>query len=243
MKQTRKCAVFDIDGTLYRWQLFHELVHELTLGDILPENTYRTVDDAWNDWRGGTISFHAYEMLVVETLMNNLPQIPIATFDTACDKVVAQSGHKVHSYPRHLMHQLREKGYTIIALSGSQQEILERFCKPYGFDIVVGSLYERRDGQFTGNIQRQVVGHKAKLFTDIVAQHNLSLTDSIGIGDSDGDISLLEAVEQPIAFNPSEGLFVHAKAHGWQIVIERKNIAYRMEKQHDTLILAETIVY
>lgn len=242
MKQ-RKFAVFDIDGTLYRWQLFHELVQELTLADVFPSNTFRDVDNAWNEWRGGNLHFHGYETLVVETLMKYLPLIPIATFEAACDKVVSQSGHKLHAYPKALLKTLKEKGYLIIAISGSQQELLERFGALHGFDIVIGAVYERKKGHFTGQFERMTIGHKAELLAALIEKENLSVHDSVAIGDSDGDIEILAMTESPIAFNPSEGLFEHAKSHGWSIVVERKNIAYRMENKDDALVLAETIVY
>lgn len=243
MNHARKFAVFDIDGTLYRWQLFHELVQELTLADVFPDNTFRVIDQAWNDWRGGNMSFHDYEMLVVETLTKYLPLVPVQVFDAACEKVVAQSAHKLHAYPRQLLYQLKEQGYFILAISGSQQELLERFGKLHGFDAVAGAIYERKDGHFTGTVERMTIGRKHEVLREMIETHDLTPDDSIAIGDSDGDVAILELTERPIAFNPSEGLFNHAKQHGWSIVIERKNIAYRMERQDDALVLAETIVY
>ncbi|MDB5164640.1 MAG: family hydrolase, partial [Candidatus Saccharibacteria bacterium] len=38
-------------------------------------------------------------------------------------------------------------------------------------------------------------------------------------------------VEQPIAFNPSKDLFEHAQKEGWNVVLERKNMVYRLEPQ------------
>lgn len=239
----RKIAVFDIDGTLYRWQLFHELVEELTIVDVFPSNTFRSIDSAWNDWRGGTISFHSYEMLVVETLLKYLPLIPVTTFEAACDKVVEQSGHKLHAFPKALIADLKARGYVIAAISGSQQELLDRFGKRHGLDLMIGALYERQNGHFTGKELRRTVGHKAELLQRLIQEHNLTMDESVGIGDSDGDIDLLAVVAQPIAFNPSEGLFQAAKDNRWPIVIERKNIAYKMEHRGDSLILAETIIY
>jgi HAD superfamily hydrolase (TIGR01490 family) len=238
-----KFAVFDIDGTLYRWQLFHELVQELTLANVFPDNTYRDIDQAWNDWRGGSMSFHDYEMLVVETLQKYLPLIPVEIFEAACDKVVAQSAHKLHAYPRQLLKDLKAKGYVIIAISGSQQELLERFGAKHGFDIVIGAFYERKNGHFTGKTTRMTIGRKHEILHELIEERYLTTKESVAIGDSDGDISILELAERPIAFNPSEGLFEHAKTHGWSIVVERKNIAYRLEKQNDALVLAETIAY
>jgi HAD superfamily hydrolase (TIGR01490 family) len=243
MKPQHKFAVFDIDGTLYRWQLFHELVQELTLANVFPDNTYRDIDQAWNDWRGGAMTFHDYEMLVVETLMKYLPLVPVEIFDAACEKVVAQSAHKLHAYPRQLLKDLKAKGYFILAISGSQQELLEKFGRVHGFDAVVGAVYERRAGHFTGKVERMTIGRKHEVLKELIEAYNLTTADSVAIGDSDGDIDILKLTERPIAFNPSEGLFTHAKSAGWSIVIERKNIAYRMEKRDDALVLAETIVY
>lgn len=239
----RKFAVFDIDGTLYRWQLFHELVEELTLADVFPDNTFRNVDNAWNEWRGGNLDFHSYENLVVQTLIKYLPLIPIATFEAVCDKVISQSGHKLHAYPKALLSSLKAEGYLIIAISGSQQELLERFGAMHGFDIVIGAIYERKNNHFTGEVKRMTIGRKAEILDELIRSENLSLDGSVAIGDSDGDADILSMVQRPIAFNPSEGLFAKAKEHGWSIVVERKNIAYRMEEQNDALVLAETIVY
>jgi phosphoserine phosphatase len=54
---------------------------------------------------------------------------------------------------------------------------------------------------------------------------------------------MLEAAEQPIAFNPSEGLFKHAKESNWKIVIERKNIAYELAQKDGDLVLSDTTVF
>lgn len=238
-----KFAVFDIDGTLFRWQLFHELVVQLTIADVFPKNTFGEVDLAWNKWRGGEMSFHEYEGLVVETLVHYLPLIPLPVYQAACDKVVAQSAHKVHFYPRQLIKDLKEKGYKIIAISGSQQEVLESFCSRYGFDIVIGVIYEQKDGRFTGKIERPTIGKKADILKELIKEHNLTTEGSVAIGDSDGDIPMLDAVEQPIAFNPSEGLFKHAKESNWKIIIERKNIAYQLAQKDGDLVLSDTTVF
>lgn len=239
----KKFAVFDIDGTLYRWQLYHELVQELALAGVFAPQVFHGLNQSWNEWRGGKINFENYEHYVIEILTKNLPLISIATFEAACDKVVEQSHHKTHYFPRRLLSDLKTQDYTIIAITGSQQELIERFGAHYDFDIVIGAIYERQDNRFTGVLKRPTIGKKPDLLRETVTEHQLVWTDSLAIGDSDGDASLLELVEQPIAFNPSAGLFKRAKQDGWPIVIERKNIAYKMEKQGDALVLAETIVY
>jgi len=54
----------------------------------------------------------------------------------------------------------------------------------------------------------------------------MTLEDSYGIGDTESDVSLLELVKNPIAFNPNENLKVIAEKKGWRIVVEKKDVIY-----------------
>lgn len=243
MKTRKKLAVFDIDGTLYKWQLFHELVEELTLSGVFPKQAFHRIDEGLNDWRMGKVSFDTYERLVVKALFAYLPQTPIAQYETACDAVIAASGHKLNNYPKQLLKQLQSEGYMTIAISGSQQELLKRFGELHGFDVAIGAEYERRGDYFTGKVLRPTIGYKAGILHELLEVKGVSLKGSVAIGDSEGDIELLAMVENPIAYNPSEGLFREATKQRWPIVIERKNIAYKMEHKDDALVLAETIIY
>lgn len=239
----KKFAVFDIDGTLYRWQLYHELVEYLALDGKLPKGASIGLENAWNSWRAGELSFNQYEKIVVHTMVDNLPLVSVNDFDKACDAVVKNSAHKTYYYTRTLLNKLKSEGYCIIAITGSHQELIDRFGRVYGFDIVVGARYERQGDHFTGKTETITIGRKLDILKQIINEHVLSWTDSYAIGDSDSDASLLEVVKHPIAFNPSEGLFERAKAEGWPIVVERKNIAYTFEKKDQDLILKETIAY
>lgn len=239
----KRFAVFDIDGTLYRWQLFHDLVEELAVSGTLPATHYETLSLVWNQWRGGELKWRNYEDTVVELLIDFLPRISPSAFDAASDKVVAQSGHRVHHFPRALLRDLKRQGYAIIAISGSQQELLDKFCARHGFDLAIGAVYERKGDSFTGRVIRQTIGRKHQLLQELIQEYDLDTRGSVAIGDSDGDGRILSLVDRPIAFNPSDGLFMQAKKERWQIVIERKNIAYLLEKTGETLVLADTIVY
>ena len=75
---------------------------------------------------------------------------------------------------------------------------------------------------------------------ELVKKHRATMPGSIAVGDGSSDISMLEMVELPIAFNPEKKLFDYASAKGWKIVIERKNMVYELEKQDGRYILAKT---
>jgi phosphoserine phosphatase len=46
------------------------------------------------------------------------------------------------------------------------------------------------------------------------------------VGDTEGDIPLLESVSRPICFNPNQNLYSYAKRMNWEVVVERKDVIY-----------------
>lgn len=226
---SKRFAVFDIDGTLFRWQLFHELVFELAKTKVLPRDTEEKIITAQNRWRNreSANSFHTYEMEVVDVVAKNLKGVPVQSFHAAAEQILARSGNQLYTYTRDLLKELKQQGYVLLAISGSFEEIVAPFAKQHGFDDWRASTCEQKDGHFTG-VAKWMALYKTEAIKEMVAQHQLSYEGSIAVGDTKSDIPLLEAVEQPIAFNPSQELLNAARQKGWKIVVERKNVIYEL---------------
>lgn len=245
MNPSTRLAIFDLDGTLFRWQLYHELVFELKNRDVFSQKTAHELDEALIAWQAKRLKWHDYELKVIRAIEPAIATLAPEFFEDAAQAVVKRSGHKIYSYTKHLLDGLKNDGYFCLAISGSQQEIAEAFAEQYGFDGCVGALYERNNGRFTGTIERFVPGRKHEIIREFLRDHpEITLDGSVAIGDSGGDTSMLEMVERAVAFNPSDDLLETAMARGWDIVIERKNVAYTMEKGTDgTYLLANTVAY
>ena len=239
----RKFAVFDIDGTLFRWQLFHEIVFELVESGHLPMQVRHDIEETLHEWRGRKHhgSFHDYEMALVNAFLPHIPTIQVTALETAADTVIKRCSSHVYMYTRELIASLKKKGYVIIAISGSQDEIVQRFAKLWDFDIALGQVFETKDGFYTGAIRggKLLVEQKGDLLKELVKTHDLSWKDSVAVGDSLSDAAMLQLVEQPIAFNPNDLLFNTAKEKGWKIVIERKNMIYELEAKNGAYLLAD----
>ena len=241
MEHMKKLAIFDIDGTLFRWQLYHELVFELKERDHFTDSEAKALDEALISWQAKHISWRDYEMLVIHTIEEHIRDITPQSLEASAQAVIERSAHKIYGYTAKLLKQLREKGYFTLAISASQQEIAEQFAAKYGFDDCIAALYERSDGVYTGVKARVIHGRKDEIIRDYLAEHpELTLEGSVAVGDSGGDTAMLELVETPIAFNPSDDLLDVALEHGWRIVIERKNVAYTLESTDGHVVLAKT---
>lgn len=240
----QKLAVFDLDGTVYRWQLYHEVVFALKDKALFPSKMVKKLDSTYQGWTNRQVSFDAYEQQVIATLVGSLTDISPQVFDEVAREVSERSGRKTYRYTLELMRTLKAQGYFLLAVSGSQQEVAELFARKFEFDDCIGSLYEREGDRFTGVVSRFIPGHKDTYIREYAEAHGFTLQDSVGVGDTGGDISMLELVDHPIAFNPNDALLQAAQHHGWKIVVERKNVALTLEvNEHGSHTLTHTDAY
>ena len=205
------------------------IFYELAIEELIEEKDYQEVRELFEAWRSRT-SERAYEEYANKSIKifdKHVNKLDIALFDKAVDAVFHKYKDQVYTYTRDLIKELKDKGYYLIAISGSQYQIVEKVSKYYGFDEWTGTKYTKIGDKF-GGYEEFPAGKKGKVLEKIIKAQNLSLDGSIAIGDSELDISVLEMVESPIAFNPTKELLEHAKSKRWQIVIERKSLVYSL---------------
>lgn len=238
MSEKRKFAAFDIDGTISRDALFAQVVDALIARGHLPQKYRKELDDSFERYRIRDTK-HAYKDYVelsVEILMRHIHEVKVADFQAVVSEVIPQNARYTYTYTIDLIKQLKSEGYFLIALSGSEMFSVQTFCKSLGFDICYGTVYGEENGYFTTEKERII--HRKDLFLErFIAEHNLTREGSVAVGDSSGDISMLEFVDHPIAFNPEDTLYEHARAKGWDIVIERKNVVYTLRNKDGTYVL------
>ncbi len=236
---SRPFAVFDIDGTLIRWQLYHAVVDKLAKHGHLGNGAKEQLHEARMVWkrREHAESFKEYEQVLVRLYENAIKDLGTKDFDAMVQEVISEYKDQTYVYTRKLLQDLKQKGYLLFIISGSHAELIEQLGKYYGFDDWVGSTYERSGLTFSG--EHTFAGaEKHKTLDQLVKKHSASYTGSFAVGDSAGDITMLEKVENPIAFNPDKTLYEHAKKAGWKIVVERKNVQYELENNDGRYLLA-----
>jgi HAD superfamily hydrolase (TIGR01490 family) len=226
----RKVAVFDIDGTIFRSSLLIELVEELIAEGVFPVSSRRKYNRAHKAWLDRSGSYENYINGVIKAFDHHIKGVPEKDFLPAVRRVVAFHKHRVYRYTRDLVKDLKKKGYFLLAISHSPKYVVEKFGKELGFDKVYGRLLEldaRR--KFTGRaFHLDLISDKAKILKRAVEKEGLTLKGSIGVGDTGSDVAFLALVGRAICFNPNEGLFAAAKKHGWEVVVERKDMVYHI---------------
>ncbi len=233
--------MFDIDGTLIRWQLYHGIADALARLGYFDSADFKAVREARMLWKQRTHqeSFKDYEGRLIAAYDQLLTKLTVSQFNQAADAVFEEYKDQTYTYTRDLIKDLQTKNYLLFAISGSQSEIVAKIASYYGFTDYIGSEYKKLGNRFTGE---KVIakGTKHLLLQKLVQAHKATYRGSIAVGDSEGDISMLEQVETPIVFNPNKLLFEQAQKRGWQVVIERKNMIYELEAKDGTYLLAQT---
>ncbi len=226
----RRVAFFDIDGTVFRSSLLVELVERLIDAGVFPEEAREPYEEAYRAWRDRVGAYEAYINAVVLSFRTHIQGVHYGALADIGREVVSDSGRRVYRYTRDLIAELKEDNYMLIAISRSPKTILDDFCRLYGFDKVYGHMYEiGPQDRFTGAvIDEHLIANKANIINRVFQKEEVDSEDSIGVGDTEGDISLLEMVSRPICFNPNLALYQHAKRMKWEVIVERKDVIYEI---------------
>jgi len=240
MARGRKFAVFDIDGTLIRWQLYHALADTLARQGYIKPETYQAMKDARMEWKRRTGGgFKSYELQVIEVYEAVLKTLTFKQLEEGIESVFEEYKDQTYTYTRDLIAKLKKQNYKLFAISGSQIEIVAKIAEYYGFDDYVGTVYQRKGDGFSGD---KTIGslNKDQTLKTLAKKHGCGFKGSVAVGDSHSDIVMLKLVQLPIAFNPEDSLFKSARRYGWKIVLERKNMVYELEKKDGRYELVKT---
>lgn len=226
----RKFAVFDIDGTIFRSSLLIETMQAMIARGVFPRSAERVYAAAYRRWLDRKGSYDDYLDKVVVAFHQFIKGVPEKEYRRVVREVVGFHKDRTYRYTRDLVKDLKKRGYFLLAISGSKRAIVWEFARRLGFDKVYGRLLDvDRRGRFTGTSPHDEDGYdKEKILFRAIERNNLTLANSIGVGDTDDDIKFLKHVARPICFNPNSALYRIAKRRGWKVVVERKDVIYHL---------------
>lgn len=224
----RKVAVFDIDGTIFRSSLVLELVEALVLREIFPLSARDMYQGVKEDWKNRKGEYEPFIRAVVKSFAEHAKGASFEEVSHVAGEVIEAQKDRVYRYTRDLVQEYKRKGYFMLAISHSPKFIVDGFAYEQGFDKSYGTYYETGPtDRFTGTIQDEyLIMNKGAILKHAVEKEGCTFVESVGVGDTESDISMLEMVATPIAFNPNRALYRHALSRGWNVVVERKDVIY-----------------
>lgn len=223
-----KLAIFDIDGTIFRSSLLMRLVDELVYNKIFSLGIHNQVMEIRTAWFNRETSYKKYSDSIVDLLKDNIAGKFQADIIKYSQDLIEIQKSIYFKYTKDLIRKLRPD-YQLLAISGSLQETLEQLNKYIKFDYIFGTQFEvNHEGKYTGVVLQEPVKYKDVFLKQFIKDNGLTLDGSIAIGDTDSDIGAMELAQTAIAFNPNDKLYEYAKLHRWQVMVERKNVIYKI---------------
>lgn len=226
-------AIFDIDGTIFRSSLIVELVNGLVEAGIFPEKARKEMEADYLAWLNRRGSYDNYIWKVVHIHEHYIKDVKVDEVRPVVKRVIDWQKDRVYRYTRDLIARLKKERHFLLAISGSPAYVVSSFADYMGFAEYRAREFSVQEGVFTGECPNDdYMRRKDQVLKDFLANSGIraDLGRSIAVGDTDGDIPMLEMVGRPVAFNPNMPLAEHAKRKGWKIVVERKDVIYEVRE-------------
>ena len=214
-------AVFDVDGTINKSSCLEKVVKAACRRGLFDSDNFQRADERRAQWQNQNNEgiYTSYIKALVGGFVASIVGVKESDFAEVVESMVQEEGNRMFAFPRQLAEQLRDT-HSLFAVSGSPLPVITPFLEPLGFDQIIGSTFAVVDGVYTEEI------HAVQKET-VLDELGLSVV-SVGIGDTVGDLAVLQRSICPIAFNPSATLRRHAEESRWAIVTETKDAIYQM---------------
>lgn len=184
-RHARKLVVFDMDSTLIQGEVIDVLAQQAGVGEQVAKITASAME--------GKIDFKESFTRRVSLLKGLdagvLPEI-------ARNLVLAEGAERV-------IQTLKKLGYKIGIISGGFDFFGEYLQNKLGMDYVFANVLEIENGEITGNISGDIIDgpRKAELLKTIATVENISLQQTIAVGDGANDLPMISIAGLGIAFH------------------------------------------
>lgn len=236
-------AFFDIDGTLYRGSLMIEHFKKLIKYEVVdPMGWHSNVKKSYEDWKKRTGEFDDYIETLAEIYISSLRGLNKKQLDFITEQVIHLKGEQVYSYVRDRISFHKENGHKIFFISGSPDFLVEKMAEKYGVTEFIGTTYMvDAKGCFTGEIKPMWDSeNKNRAIDQLIDKYDIDVAQSYAYGDTNGDLSMLRRIGNPVAINPNYELIHQLKTDPMlsekaTIIVERKDVVYQLKANVDII--------
>jgi HAD superfamily hydrolase (TIGR01490 family) len=215
MKQ-KHIALFDLDGTLYKGAILFDLSHYFEKVGIFSLDRKEII---LNDFQKYKEKRQDYTTTVVNVLNNFAHGLKGQNLDDVMQKsrsFIHAKSENFFNYVPQLFSEL-VRTHDVFLVSAAPDFACKPVAEFFGIQGYLSSKYSVQDGVFTGEVNAYLsASHQKKaVITPILQKYGLP--NSIAVGDSIGDIDMIESVAISVCINPSPELLRVAKTKNWII--------------------------
>jgi len=233
----RPIVFFDVDGTLSRGNLLLMFMHTLSLKNVLPPKKAKKLLRAQREFKNRRWRFDTYEQAVIDSV-EELAGLPKWLFDHIADVMLDEFGATYYVITMTLLKKLQELGFRLYAVTGAPNFILPKYFDRIGLEVdgIFATDFIFEDNVFSGRVNIDILQDKGGFISAKQEDLNFDIKQSVFLGDTEGDISLMEVVGMPLGINPNQVLVKFCKENGIPFVVERKNLILLVDPKTDRVV-------
>lgn len=236
-------AFFDIDGTLYRDSLMIEHFKKLLKYEVIdPVLWYSHVEKTYKKWQKRRGNYEDYMEELAAVYIQCIKNLNKRDTAFLTKQVIELKWDSVYLYTRKRLEYHKKMGHLIFFISGSPDYLVEGMAAKYGVTECVGTVYLTDDNDnFTGEVIRMWDAEsKQNSINYFKEKYNLDLSNSYAYGDTNGDFTMLSAVGNGYAINPTKELLDRVQdIKNIKIIVERKDVIYEIPTGAKTINIKE----
>jgi phosphoserine phosphatase len=214
----RGVALFDIDRTIYDGYVIFPLAGYLSESGIIARDTVENLCQDLRLYESRRVGYAAtVQNLNIHLAAGLKDASPGSVLSATSAFLQTPEGNRFFPFTRPLM-ELLGATHDIYLVTGEVQPVGQAVADYLSAKGYVSSEMEVHGDLFTGNITRSLAGREGKGTAIGRLFEGYPLMDSLGFGDSEGDIELLSRVAYPFCINSTEGLEKVAVSRGWHLV-------------------------
>ncbi len=217
--QSGAVALFDVDQTLISGYTVFPFVDMLVDQGVVDRSISQALKEDRQSHKNETITYQEFADNVVTHYCQGLEGKSQKDVEAIGKMFLAYiESEMLCGFSSDLAKMMNEHAQTI-AISGSPVEVLQPLADHLQISEVRGLEAEVSNGYYTGKVKTNMAvrEEKEKQIASLKASGFVAKT-SFAFGDSDSDIPILEAVDNPFAVNPNQALREIAEKRGWEIV-------------------------
>lgn len=238
-------AFFDIDGTIFRDSLMIAHFQKMREYGIINDYAwYGNINFSEEKWHKRRVDYDDFLDDISKAYVESLMGVSYGDIMFTARHTMRSRADEVYRFTKHRIQKHRELGHMIIFISGSPDFLVRQMANIWKADVYMGSKYIFQKGVFTGEIIPMWDSvSKLKAIDQLVATYDIDLERSYAYGDTNGDFTMLQSVGNPFAINPAKELLDNISADDTlskkvTIVVERKDVIYRLKADSDTFDLS-----
>ncbi|MCK5628936.1 HAD family phosphatase [Candidatus Bathyarchaeota archaeon] len=221
----RRCAIFDVDGTLLKGVITQSFTRYLAETGFIEDKYPNEIDRVISGYRKGNMEYGEAAEAIPNLYASALRGKQKGDVEFLARKFMeAYIPENALSHTEQLISQVQNLVDVTIAVSGSPQEPIAEI-KQLGFDYAYGSLFEEQNGIYTGRVTVNLIlgEEKAKTVIEVAQELNIDLSRSVAFGNTGQDEPTLNIVGVPVAVNPNKKLRQTSEIKNWHI-LENKDL-------------------